>query len=164
MAIWSVRPVPQLSMITILVITELYDRYGHLLQTMDQPWLSRPNLVLFANAVHAKGAALDNCCSFVDGTVRPICPPKRNQRVVYNGQKRVHAMKFQSVVAPNELIANFYVYICSVEGRRHSSAMLAMSGLLAQLEELSFSPAGQPLCIYGDPAYPHRIHLQCPYQ
>ena len=155
------RPVPQLSMITNLVITELYDRFGHLLQTMDQPWLSIPNLVLFANAVHDKGAALHNCWGFVDGTVRPICRPKRNQRVVYNGHKRVHAMKFQSVVAPNGLIAHFYG---PVEGRRHDSAMLAMSGLLAQLEEFSFSPAGQPLCIYGDPAYPHRIHLQCPYQ
>lgn len=41
--------------------------------------------------------------------------------------------------------------------------MLAMSGLLEQLEQHSFSLDGQPLCIYGDPAYPHRVHLQCPF-
>ena len=41
--------------------------------------------------------------------------------------------------------------------------MLAMSGLLEQLEEHSFSPEGAALCIYGDPAYPHRIHLQRPF-
>ena len=64
---------------------------------------------------------------FVDGTVRPICRPGKNQRVVYNGCKRVHALKFQSAVAPNGLIANLYG---PVEGRRHNSAVLAMSGLL----------------------------------
>ena len=155
------RPVPQLSMMTNRVVSDIYDRFGHLLRTMDQPWLSRHNLKLYANAVHARGATLDNCWGFVDGTVRPICHPKRNQRLVYNGHKRVHALKFQSVVAPNGLIANVYG---PVEGRRHDSAMLAMSGLLTQVEEYSFSPENQPLCIYGDPAYPHRIHLQCPYQ
>ena len=29
-----------------------------------------------------------------------------NQRVVYNGHKRVHSLKFQSVVLPNGLIGN----------------------------------------------------------
>ena len=38
-----------------------------------------------------------------------------------------------------------------------------MSGLVNQLAQHSFSPDGQPLCIYGDPAYPHRLHLQCPF-
>eukprot|EP00794_Sanderia_malayensis_P002103 gene2103-2388_t len=36
--------------------------------------------------------------------------------------------------------------------------------LLPELEQHSFAPSGQALCIYGDPAYPHRIHLQCPYE
>ena len=35
-----------------------------------------------------------------------------------------------------------------------------MSGLLEHLEQNSFSPDGQALCIYGDPAYPHRLRLQ----
>ena len=154
------RPVPHLCMISNLVADEIYVRFGHLLRDLDQPWLSRPNLQIFANAVHEKGAALDNCWGFIDGTVRPICRPQRNQRLVYNGHKRVHAIKFQSVVAPNGLIANLYG---PVEGRRHDSALLAMSGLLPQLEQHSFAPDGQALCIYGDPAYPHRLHLQCPF-
>ena len=62
----------------------------------------------YANAIHAAGAALDNCWGFVDGTVRPICRPGEHQRVVYNGHKRVHAIKFQSVVAPNGLVENLY--------------------------------------------------------
>ena len=96
----------------------------------------------------------------MDGTVRPICKPKHDQRAFYNGHKRVHALKFQSVVAANGMIANLFG---PVEGRRHDSRMLAMSGLLDQLEPHSFSPDGQALCIYGDPAYPHRLHLQCPF-
>ena len=35
----------------------------------------------YAAAVHAKGAALDNCWDFIDGTVRPICRPQEHQRV-----------------------------------------------------------------------------------
>ena len=42
--------------------------------------------------------------------------------------------------------------------------MLQMSGLLGQLDQFSFDPAGQPLCIYGDPAYPLRAHLHAPYR
>ncbi|XP_065069062.1 uncharacterized protein LOC135694309 [Rhopilema esculentum] len=154
------RPVPQLCMIFNLVIDDIFDRFSHLLSDLNQPWLSRENLQSFADAIHNKGAALDNCWGFVDGTVRPICRPTRNQRAVYNGHKRVHALKFQSVVAPNGMIANLFG---PVEGRRHDSRLLVMSGLLEQLEQHSFSPDGVALCIYGDPAYPHRVHLQRPF-
>ena len=58
--------------------------------------------------MYAKGAALENWFGFVDGTVRPIARPDENQRVVYNGHKRVHALKFQSVALPNSIIANMY--------------------------------------------------------
>lgn len=39
-----------------------------------------------------------------------------------------------------------------------------MSGLLNQLQLYSHTPTGQPLCIYGDPAYPLRLHLQAPFR
>ncbi|XP_068692273.1 uncharacterized protein [Montipora foliosa] len=142
------RPVPQLSMVVNEMMDFLYTRYGHLLSSFDQPWLS-------------SGAALDNCWGFIDGTVRPVCRPGLNQRVLYNGHKRVHAIKFQSVVAPNGLIANLFG---PVEGRRHDSGMLAMSGLLPMLETYSVSSTGQPLCLYRDPAYPLRVHLQGPFK
>ena len=71
----------------------------------------------------------------------------------------MHALKFQSVT-PNRMIANLFG---PVEGRRQDSALLAMSGLLNQLQERSFSPSGQALCIYGNPAYPHRVQLQHPF-
>ncbi len=43
-------------------------------------------------------------------------------------------------------------------------AMLAMSGLYPLLEMHSHDANGNPLAIYGDPAYSHRIHLQSPYK
>lgn len=42
--------------------------------------------------------------------------------------------------------------------------MLRMSGFLHNLQQHSFDTSGQPLCIYGDLAYPLRIHLQGPYK
>ena len=39
-----------------------------------------------------------------------------------------------------------------------------MSGLLPMLENHCVSPTGQPLCVYGDPAYPLRVHLQGPFK
>ena len=51
---------------------------------------------------------LENCFGFIDGTVRPIARPDERQRIVYNGYKRVHSLKFQSVALPNGLIGNMY--------------------------------------------------------
>ena len=42
--------------------------------------------------------------------------------------------------------------------------MLADSGLLRLLQQNASSPTGQPMCLYGDPAYPLRVHLQCPFR
>ena len=58
----------------------------------------------------------------------------------------------------------FTLCIFISEGKRHDSGMLRMSGLLDNLQQHSFDTSGQPLCIYGDPAYPLRIHLQGPYK
>ena len=41
--------------------------------------------------------------------------------------------------------------------------MLADSGHLQDLEAYAFSSAGLPMCIYGDPAYPLKVHLQGPF-
>ena len=155
------RPVPQLSMISNQMMDFIFDEYGHLLSDLVQPWLSPDNLRRYANVIHEKGAAIVNCWGFIDGTVRPLCRPNKNQRFLYNGHKRIHAVKFQSVVAPNGLIASLYG---PVEGKRHDSGLLAESGLLHELSRYSFAPDGTPLCLYGDPAYPLRVHLQGPFK
>ena len=154
------RPVPELCMMSNTIMDGVYANYGHLLQSFQQAWLAPDKLESYANAIHNKGAPLDNCWGFIDGTVRPVCRPGEDQRVLYNGHKKVHSIKFQSVVAPNGLIANLFG---PVEGRKHDSSMLALSNLYHALVQYSIRPNGGVLCIYGDPAYPLRVQLQSPY-
>ena len=106
-----VRPVPQLYMISNAVLDFLFNNWGHLLRTFQQNWLLQQHLEHFANMVYDKGDPLDNCWDFVDGTVHAIsCPGihQHQKRVLYNGRKRYHVLKFQSVVGPNGLIENLY--------------------------------------------------------
>ena len=42
--------------------------------------------------------------------------------------------------------------------------MLPDSGLLGELQRSAYSPNGRPMCLYGDPAYPLRVHLQAPFR
>ena len=153
--------VPQLCMVTNTAMNFVYNTWGYLLRTFNQAWLSPRNLQHYANVIHNKGAPLHTCWGFVDGTVRRICRPGTNQRVMYNGHKKVHAIKFQSVVAPNGMVANLYG---PMEGKRHDATMLARSNLLGQLVQHSRAPDGTILCIYGDPAYPLRRQLMAPFK
>lgn len=57
----------------------------------------------------------------------------------------------------------FFIFVFK-EGRKHDSGMLADSGVYNELATNSFDPAGHPLCLYGDPAYPLRVHLQAPFK
>ena len=124
---------------------------------MDQSWLSPDHLKKYADAVHASGAPLDNCWGFIDGTLRGITRPEKDQRLMYSGHKRKHGFKFQAVTTANGLIANLFG---PIEGSRHDSYVLYQSGLLNQLQTHSFAPDGSVLSIYGDTAYPFSLHLQ----
>ena len=150
------RPEPQLCMIANKMMDIVYQNWNHLLINLDQPWLDNQHLENYAKAIHLRGAALNNCWGFIDGTVSPISRPGRLQRLVYNGHKKGHSLKSQSIVAPNGLIANLFR---PIEGKRHDSAMLAQSQIFEQLQIHSFDTNGNTLCIYGDPAYPIRRQI-----
>lgn len=102
------RAVPEISMITTCFENWIYTNHHSKITAWNDRLLSRDKLQVYADAVAGKGAALSNCFGFVDGTVRPICRPGENQKCVYNGHKRVHALKFQSVTLPNGLVAHLY--------------------------------------------------------
>ena len=152
------RPVPQICM---LMVDRVDSEWHHLMTDWHHTWLTPQSLRQYADAIYRKGAALDNVWEFIYGTVRASCRPKQDQRALYNGHKKFHGIKFQSVTTPNGLIASLFA---PVEGRRHDSAMLVMSGLLNQLPLFSHDPYGNDLCIYGDPAYPMSRYLQAPFR
>ena len=100
------RPVPVLCMATNCVLDFLYDIHHHKITEWNNSILNPVALQTYADCIQQMGAPLDNCFGFIDGTVRPIARPGLNQRVLYNGHKRVHSLKFQAVAIPNGLIAN----------------------------------------------------------
>lgn len=102
------RPVAELSMIINNVMDYIYDVHGHRLTQWNNDILNPGLLETYADAVAQKGAAFTNCFGFIDGTVRPICRPNQYQKIVFNGHKRVHSLKLQSVTLPNGLIANLF--------------------------------------------------------
>ena len=95
-------------MVTSEVLDIVYDTHGHRILQWNDDILNPASMQEYLNAITRKGAALDNCFCFIDGTVRPISRPGTNQRLLYNGSKRVHAIKFQSLALPNGLIANMF--------------------------------------------------------
>ena len=107
------RPVPELCMINNTVIDWVYNHHRHRIMDWNLNVLNPIQLKHYAVVVFNKGAALRNCFGFVS----PISRPVQNQRVVYKRCKRVHGLKFQSVVIPNGLIAHLYgsiAIICSI--------------------------------------------------
>ena len=81
-------------LVLIMVTNEVLG--GHKITEWNHAALSPALLQTYADAVYAKGAALNNCFGFIDGTVRPIARPGENQRVVYNGLKSSNHWLFQT--------------------------------------------------------------------
>jgi len=108
---WFTKPVPVFSMVTNILIDHIYAIHGRWLTQTNLDISSPDHLEMYAAAITLRGSPLHNCFGFIDGTVRPTARPEESQRVVYNGHKRVHTLKFQSVVLPNGLIGNIYMYI-----------------------------------------------------
>lgn len=77
------RPVPELCMITNEVMDNIFNNHGHRISQWNDDVLSLHLLQEYADVIHAKGAPLENCFGFIDGTVRPIARPDQHQRIVY---------------------------------------------------------------------------------
>ena len=75
---------------------------------------------------------------------------------MHSDRKKVHALKFQSAVAPNGLITNL---IGPVQGKRHEIGMLSASDMLRELQQDAHGPNENLLCISADPVYPIRQQL-----
>lgn len=116
-----------------------------------------PRLHDYAAAISAKGAPLDTCFAFLDGTAWQVSRPSRLQREVYSGHKRYHCIKFQSVQLPNGIIADLSG---PWPGCRHDQFLLHAS----QLEQRLSHPAFDGYVLYGDEGYTYSEHIAVPFR
>ena len=153
------RSESEISVILKATLNHLYDNFNHLLRRFDVMFMQQHHLDIYSRAIQDK-CPLQNVFGFIDGTLRPICRPGHNQRESFSGHKRCHGLKFQSIMLPNGIIGNMFG---PIEGRRHDSYMLRESGILPQLQNLPHRN-NIPFALYGDPAYPLRPQLLCPFR
>ena len=140
----------------------VWNRWGNLLtQPFQQPFFTADRVEEYVEAISRVTNVNLFIWGFIDGTVRPICRPKRNQRLFFNGHKRIHAVKFEVVAAPRRMIVHTYG---PVEGCRHDAVVLGESGLLQDMEAHMNGPNGMPYAVYGDSAYPLSAYLQKPFR
>ena len=147
-----------LSIIFNYALDHVHGRTKHLL-TFDTQRLNPSYLERMAEINRRKCPLLGNCIGYIDGTVRPICRPTQDQRLFYNGHKRVHALKFHSILLPDGIIA----YMDGpYHGRDHDAGLLHRSGLDAILAR-SLLVGDRQYHIYGDSGYPRRPYLLRPH-
>jgi len=138
----------------------------HMIDWIDARYASRmqlnpvalgPRLRAYADAVAAKGAPLDTCFGFLDGTAWQVCRPSWLQRELYSGHKRYHCLKFQAVQLPDGIIADLSG---PWSGRRHDQFMLRAS----QLEQRLAHPVFDGYVLYGDEGYTYGPNVAVPFR
>lgn len=149
----------RVSRIADVTAAHLFERWKHVLR-YDHHRLRPQTLRRFADKLVEAGCSLDNCWGFLDGTLRKVARPDWNQRILYNGWKRYHALKYHCLLTPDGLIAHVYG---PVEGRRHDEVVYRMSGLPELLALHSWDVDGGPMVIYGDSGYGLSNHLLSPF-
>lgn len=84
--------------------------------------------------LRAKCEALQHCVGFMDGTVIGIARPGcyAEQKAACSGQKRKHALGFQTITAPDGLLLHAD---SPIEGRRRDRALYVPSEIEQQLSK-----------------------------
>lgn len=138
----------------------IFERWMHALR-FDKERLTPAKLDEFAKAVESKGAPLDVISAFIKGTLDPQSCPVCNQRLIYNGWKCIHCLKFYSLVTPDGIHIHVYG---PIEGCRHDATLFKQSGLATILDKYFYAPDGKAFFIYGDPAYGIGPYLLSPFK
>lgn len=100
---------------------------------------------LYAAGLVAVGCPINTICCFIGATARPTCRPHTGQRSVYNGWGRLHAFKWQSIAAPDGVIAS----LCGpFVGRRNDRYMIQQSAVAA-----AFAAPPPGFAMFGDKGY-----------
>ena len=115
----------------------------------------------YAAAVRRKCAVMDRCLGFIDGTVLGIARPVDYdvQHAAYNGHKRKHALKFQTLTTPDGLVMHAHG---PMAGSRHDWALYVASDMDEQLQEVCYVN-GVQYYFHGDTGYNRRHYLDVPF-
>ncbi|GAV06746.1 hypothetical protein RvY_16683 [Ramazzottius varieornatus] len=147
------RSAPSFSRIFNHTVMLIHREHGHLLRAIIHPWMNGNTLTTFASKITARGAPLETCVRFIDGTMRLTCRPSRSQKAAFTGHKRQHGIKFQSVMYPNGVIGHLFG---PMERCRHDAGILRESGLLTDLRAAFNRPDGSCSCL------PYVLPTLCP--
>lgn len=154
---------PQLAEIFREALEQFMDVRGHLLTSPIPENYFQQRAETFAERVFDKGRALDNCLAFIDGTVIGVSRPSGsniNQRVLYNGHKRKHALKYQAITTPDGMCLHLFG---PEVGRRHDMYLYHAAGTDAMLEGIMWIN-GKQYVVFGDSGYSVRVFLEIPFE
>ena len=167
------RPVGAISEIAEMMRVYLDDIAANLLLEFDHERLM-PLMPVFAAAVHAKGAPLENIWGFVDGTFRWFCRPSiggyrgEAQRAQYSGHARGHGNNHQGVETPDGILVEMHG---PHAGRHNDLRSLRESRLLERLFRYAINRYPhrdgrlRVWALFGDRGYNHgHPCLQVPYK
>jgi hypothetical protein len=154
------------SRIVAATVSLLYEKHRDLLYFHSK--LLEDHIDSYCQAIRAAGAPLKTCWGFIDGSKQYIARPSARetatipnenlQRSVFNGHPQRHCFNWQSIQAPVGIIVSLFG---PVEGRKHDSTLLSLSGVLdVMAEDAQGTFAGK--LIYGDPAYGCSTFVCCP--
>ena len=140
------------------MIVVMYVKWSYLVLDLQvDPILAK----IFCGAIKDKGAPMPKCFAFLDGTLRKVARPVRKQQVLYNGWKRYHALKYQSVETPDGIHRHLWG---PEAGRRHDSTMLADSGLEDTLMHNFNDHNGEAWYLFADAGYALSPWIMTPYK
>jgi hypothetical protein len=126
--------------------------------TWDTRRLTRTKLGEYADLCYEQsGRECNAIFGVIDCTVRKIQAPSIGQQDAFNGHRHMHALKYQTVVAPDGIIIHISK---GYPGTAHDYTIYEESGLIDILNEFAFDSNGNSLATYGDAAYepdPHMI-------
>ncbi|OQV15754.1 hypothetical protein BV898_10091 [Hypsibius exemplaris] len=141
----------------------IYEKTHHLIDTLQQPFLTRERMDQYAAVIANESGHLSRgmrIFAFIDGTFKQTCRPDKDQRVIYNGKDRHHGLKYQGITAPDGLILHL---AGPFEGARHDAYTYLESSiedaLRAKMEDV-----GRQFRLYGDPAYTLSNFLITPFR
>jgi hypothetical protein len=138
----------------------IYDFMKHRIE-FDGLYLTKERRLRMARAVYEKGAPLEGCWGFIDGTVRPVSRPVQGQEGIYNGHHRTHALKYQGISSADGMIVSLSGPFV---GRDHDMKMLADSDIVNKLDSLDYQGLDRELFIYGDLGYVMSNRIQVPFE